>query len=193
MKRKESLTQKIVRLAIFLALGIVLNIVESMIPLPIAIPGIRLGLANTMGLIVLYFYSPKEYIALGFLRVFLVGLLRTGLGSVAFFLSLAGWFLSTLIALGVYLAKKASIYGLSIVSAMFHQVGQMIVVMIIYQLVAMINYLPVLLVSATISGFLVALISAKILGLLDRIFGNKNSFDEPEKSESRTKLHQIYK
>ena len=55
--KKESLTHKIVRLAIFLALGIVLNIVESMIPVPIPIPGIRLGLANTMGLIVLFFYS----------------------------------------------------------------------------------------------------------------------------------------
>ena len=55
LMKKESLTHKIVRLAIFLALGIVLNIVESLIPIPIAVPGIRLGLANTMGLIVLYF------------------------------------------------------------------------------------------------------------------------------------------
>ena len=93
--RKETLTHKIVRLSIFLALSIVLNIVESMIPLPIAIPGIRLGLANTMGLIVLYFYSPKEYIAIGFLRVFLVTLIRTGFGSMSSILSFSGWFLST--------------------------------------------------------------------------------------------------
>ena len=63
--RKENLTHKIVRLSIFLAIGIVLNIVESMIPIPIPIPGVRLGLANTLGLIVLFFYSPKEYIAIG--------------------------------------------------------------------------------------------------------------------------------
>ena len=50
---------KIVRLAIFLAIGIVLNIVESLIPLPIAIPGVRLGLANTMGLIILYYYKKR--------------------------------------------------------------------------------------------------------------------------------------
>ena len=110
--RKESLTRKIVRLAIFLALGIVLNIVESLIPIPIAVPGIRLGLANTMGLIVLYFYSPKEYIAIGFLRVFFVALLRTGLGSVAFILSLSGWAISTLITLLIYFIHKSSIYGL---------------------------------------------------------------------------------
>lgn len=168
--KKESLTQKIVRLAIFLALGIVLNIVESMIPLPIAVPGVRLGLANTMGLIVLYFYSPKEYISLGILRVFIVGLLRTGLGSPSFILALTGWALSTFITLIVYLLHKASIYGLSIISALFHQVGQIIMVILLYQLPSMINYLPILLITGAISGFLVALITSQILSLLNRIY-----------------------
>ena len=168
--RKESLTRKIVRLAIFLALGIVLNIVESLIPIPIAVPGIRLGLANTMGLIVLYFYSPKEYIAIGFLRVFFVALFRTGLGSVSFILSLTGWAVSTLVTLLIYLPKKASIYGLSIISALFHQVGQIIMVIILYQLPEMINYLPVLLITGGISGALVGFISSRVLALLSRIF-----------------------
>ena len=168
--KKESLTHKIVRLAIFLALGIVLNIVESLIPIPIAVPGIRLGLANTMGLIVLYFYSPKEYIAIGFLRVFFVALLRTGLGSVAFILSLSGWAISTLITLLIYFLHKSSIYGLSITSALFHQVGQIIMVIIIYQLPEMINYLPVLLITGGISGALEAFITSRILKLLSRIF-----------------------
>lgn len=168
--RKETLTHKIVRLAIFLALGIVLNIVESLIPIPIAVPGIRLGLANTMGLIVLYFYSPKEYIAIGFLRVFFVALLRTGLGSISFILSLTGWAVSTLVTLLIYMFGKASIYGLSIISALFHQVGQIIMVIILYQLPEMINYLPVLLITGGISGALVGFISSKVLGLLSRIF-----------------------
>ena len=168
--RNETLTHKIVRLAIFLALGIVLNIVESLIPIPIAVPGIRLGLANTMGLIVLYFYSPKEYIAIGFLRVFFVALLRTGLGSVAFILSLSGWLISTLVTLLIYYLKKASIYGLSITSALFHQVGQIIMVMIIYQLPEMVNYLPVLLITGGVSGALVGFVTSRILKLLSRIF-----------------------
>ena len=168
--KKESLTHKIVRLAIFLAMGIVLNIVESMIPLPIAIPGIRLGLANTMGLIVLYFYSPKEYVAIGFLRVFIVTLLRTGFGSMTSILSFSGWALSTLVTLLIYLLNKASIYGLSVTSAMFHQVGQIIMVILIYELPEFINYLPVLLISAIISGLLVAFISSKVLTMLNRIF-----------------------
>ena len=168
------MTHKIVRLAIFLAMGIVLNIVESMIPLPIAIPGIRLGLANTMGLIVLYFYSPKEYVAIGFLRVFIVTLIRTGFGSMTSILSFSGWFLSTLITLLIYFLHKASVYGLSVTSSMFHQAGQIIMVMIIYELPEFINYLPVLLISAIVSGLLVAFVSSKVLSMLNRVFRVKS-------------------
>lgn len=168
--KNESLTHKIVRLAIFLALGIVLSIVESMIPIPIPLPGIRLGLANAMGLIVLYYYSPKEYVAIGFLRVFFVALLRTGLGSISFMISLAGWFMSTIITLLIYLVSKSSIYGLSIISAVFHQVGQIIMVMILYELIEMINYLPILLITGSVSGALVALVTASLLKYLNRIF-----------------------
>ena len=168
--RKESLTHKIVRLSIFLALGIVLNIVESLIPIPIAVPGIRLGLANTMGLIVLYFYSPKEYVAIGFLRVFFVALLRTGIGSYAFFISLSGWTISTLVTLLIYLFHKASIYGLSIISAICHQVGQITMVMMLYESPEMINYLPVLLITGSISGALVGFVSSQVLKILSRIF-----------------------
>lgn len=176
--RKETLTHKIVRLSIFLAMGIVLNIIESMIPLPIAIPGIRLGLANTMGLIVLYFYSPKEYIAIGFLRVFLVTLIRTGFGSMSSILSFSGWFLSTLITLLVYFLHKASVYGLSVTSALFHQVGQIIMVIVIYELPEFINYLPILLISGAISGVLVAFVSQRVLYLLNRVFRIKSIENE---------------
>ena len=173
--KKETLVHKIVRLSIFLALGIVLNIVESLIPLPIAIPGIRLGLANTMGLIVLYYYSPKEYVAIGFLRIFFVALFRTGLGSISSLMSFAGWFVSTGITLLIYLFRKTSIYGLSVISAMFHQVGQIIMVILLYQLPEFVNYLPVLLISGAISGVLVAFVTSKILNLLNKIFRIKET------------------
>lgn len=189
--KRHSMTQKIVRLAIFLAMGIVLNIVESMIPLPIAIPGIRLGLANTMGLIVLYFYSPKEYALLGLLRVLIVGLLRTGLGSPAFMISLSGYIMSTLITIIVYSMKNASIYGLSVISAMFHQVGQILYVMMLYSLISMINYLPVLLISGSISGLLVAFLSSKVLAMLNKIFKVKSINDNYKDEIKKTQITRI--
>ena len=159
--------KKITRLSLFLALGIILNLVESMIPLPIAIPGVKLGLANTIGLVILYYYSPKEYISIGFLRVLIVGLLRTGLFSVAFILSLSGWFLSTLIVVIFYYLKKFSIYGLSCVSAVFHGVGQMIAVSIIYNTFGLVMYYPILMISGIITGLLTALLTSLVLLKVD--------------------------
>ena len=159
--------KKITRLSLFLALGIILNLVESMIPLPIAIPGVKLGLANTIGLVILYYYSPKEYISIGFLRVLIVGLLRTGLFSVAFILSLSGWFLSTLIVVILYYLKKFSIYGLSCVSAVFHGVGQMIAVSSIYNTFGLVMYYPILMISGIITGLLTALLTSLVLLKVD--------------------------
>lgn len=162
-------TKKIVRLALFLALGVVLNIIESMLPILIPIPGVKLGIANTIGLIVLYYYGPKEYTLIGFLRVLLVALLRTGIGSISFILSLSGWLLSTLFVLFVYNFKKVSIYGLSMSSAVMHGIGQIIMVVFIYSLPEMINYLPILIISGIISGNVLALLCSELLKKLDKV------------------------
>ena len=162
-------TKKIVRLALFLALGVVLIIIESMLTVLIAVPGVKLGIANTIGLLVLYFYGPKEYVLIGFLRVLLVALLRTGIGSIAFILSLSGWLISTLFVLLIYSFKKVSIFGLSMGSAVMHGVGQIIMVVLIYSLPEMINYLPILIISGIISGNVLALLSSEILKRLDKL------------------------
>ena len=166
---RNNSTKKIVRLGLFLALGVVLNIIESMLPVLIAVPGVKLGIANTIGLLVLYFYGPKEYVLIGFLRVLLVALLRTGIGSIAFILSLSGWLISTLFVLLIYSFKKVSIYGLSMGSAVMHGVGQIIMVVLIYSLPEMINYLPILIISGLISGNVLALLSSEILKRLDKL------------------------
>ena len=166
---KNNNTKKIVRLSLFLALGVVLNIIESMMPVLIPIPGVKLGIANTIGLLVLYFFGPKEYVLIGFLRVLLVALLRTGVGSIAFLLSLSGWFVSTLFVLLVQMFKKVSIFGLSMGSAVMHGVGQIVMVTIIYSLPEMFNYLPVLIISGVISGFVLALLCGELLKKLEKI------------------------
>lgn len=162
--------KKMSRLALFLAMGIILNYVESLIPIPIPINGVKLGLANTLGLVILYYYSPKEYAYIGFLRVLTVGLLRTGLFSNAFFLSLGGWALSTLIAIILYYFKKFSIYGLSISSAVFHGIGQIIVSMFLFKEVGtmMVFYLPILMLSGVITGALTATVSSLVLSKFDK-------------------------
>lgn len=166
MRSKRVIT--ISRLSMFLAVGIILNIFESMLPVLVPIQGVKLGLANTIGLLVLYFYSPKEYVGIGFLRVLIVGLLRGSI--ITFAISFSGWLLSTIIVLIFYAFKKASIYGLSIISAVGHSVGQILMVMIYYKMPLMINYLPILLFTSIISGALIAYLSSIVLKHLEVVF-----------------------
>ena len=71
--------KKYTRLSMLLALSVVLNIVENMIPLFNGnVPGIKLGMANIVILFVLYMYGFKDALFLSIVRVFLVSILSTG-------------------------------------------------------------------------------------------------------------------
>lgn len=155
--------KKITRLAMLLALAIVLNLIESVIPLFNGmIPGLKLGLANTITLVVLYVYSFKDALYLSLFRVLLVGILRTGLFSITFFFSLGGSLLSILM---MYIVKKTklSIVGVSIVGSISHSIGQIIVAIIILNNDAMFYYLPWLLLFSIPTGIITGLISKELI------------------------------
>lgn len=166
---KENIIYKIVRLSLFLAISIILSIVESMISYSLPVFGIRLGIANIMTLLVLYYYSIKEYLFIGFSRVLLVAILYSGF-NVSFYLSLTGWFFSSLISILLYKTLKPSIYGLSVTSSITHLTFQVLLVFLIYEVKEIIYYLPFLLISGIISGSIIAFISKYIILLLNKIY-----------------------
>jgi heptaprenyl diphosphate synthase len=155
-------TLKITRLAMLLAIGVLLNYAEVMLlPTAFIAPGVKLGIANTVGLIVLYYFGPKEYMYLGFLRVLMVSLF-TGFGF-NFLIAMSGYGLASISVMIFYHLKTLSIFGLSLVGAVFHGIGQIGMVALLYQSIFMINYLPVLMTSGVIAGLIVALISREVL------------------------------
>ena len=158
----NSSIQKITRLAILLALGVIINYGEAvLLPLAFIAPGVKLGLANTIGLIVLYYYGPKEFVSIGFLRVILTALF-TGFGF-NFYIALAGWILATIIVIIFYSWQRLSIFGLSMVSAVMHDVGQIMMVAILYQTIYVINYLPILFFTGVVSGLIIAFIARELV------------------------------
>ena len=112
--------------ALFLALAVIANYIEHLIPLPFIFPGVKLGLANSVGLIVLYYLGRKPYAVFGILRVLLSGLF-TGFGS-SFFIALGGTIVATIITILVSSFTKSSIFGVSASGAVFHGLGQVLVV-----------------------------------------------------------------
>lgn len=159
--------KKFTRLTMLLALSVVLNIIESFIPLFNGnIPGLKLGLANIIILIVLYMFSFKDALYVSLLRIILVGILRTGLFSMTFFFSLGGALLSLC---SMFIAKKTklSIIGVSIVGSIFHSVGQILVAILIIKNTYIIYYVPWLLLFSIPTGILVGFTSKIILNNLD--------------------------
>lgn len=164
---RSNRVRKISIFGLFLAMSVILHYVESLIPF-VPLPGFKLGLANAMGLIVLYYFSRREYVFLGVLRVLLVGLLSIGLFSSGFFISCSGWLLSTIIVIILSICKKFSIYTLSVSSAIFHGIGQVICCSILYGTFSMMMYLPIVILSGVITGFLIAFVSANLIKQMDK-------------------------
>ena len=161
---------KYIKLTMLLSFSIVLNIIESFIPLFNGyIPGLKLGLANIIIIIVLYKYEFKDVLFVSIMRVVVVGILRTGLFSINFFFSLFGSLFSVV---SMFLIKKTklSMIGVSIVGSIFHSVGQIIIAILLLKNNNMIYYLPWLILFSIPTGLFVGYISKKlILELEDKI------------------------
>ena len=160
--------RKMTRLAILLALGVILNYMEHvLLPTSFIAPGVKLGLANTVGLIVLYFFGVGEFLAIGLLRVVMTSLF-TGFGF-NFLIALSGWALSSLLVVLAYLPNKLSIFSLSMISAVAHGIGQVVMVSFLYESVYMLNYLPILSTTGIASGLIIALIAKEALRRIDAV------------------------
>lgn len=156
--------KKVVRLSMLLALSIVLSILESFIPFfNGAIPGLKIGLANIVVLVVLYVYSFKDALYISIIRVFLVGMLRTGLFSITFFFSLSGAILSIIMMFIFKKVTKLSMVGISIIGSLFHSIGQVLVAILLIKNINMIYYLPYILIFAIPAGIITGIISKEIV------------------------------
>jgi len=131
--------------------AILISLLESIIPVPIPVPGVKLGLANIITLVALVFLPLADVLLIVIIRCFVVALLTRGVMMLAF--SLSGGILSLLLMLLLYkrFPHYFSIKGISILGAVVHNTAQIIIAsLLLGQLVF--YYLPVLLVSALITG-----------------------------------------
>ena len=159
--------KKYMRLVMLLSFSIVLSILESFIPLFNGyIPGLKLGLANIIVLIVLYKYDTKDVFFVSILRVIVVGLMRTGLFSINFFFSLSGALFSAL-SMALFKKTKLSMIGVSVIGSIFHSIGQILIAILLLKNNNMIYYLPWLLLFSIPTGLFVGYVSKKLLSELE--------------------------
>lgn len=156
-------THKLVLIGVLSSSAIVIAILESFIP-SIGIPGIKLGLANIVILLTIYELGVMEAAFINILRVLIVAVVRGTLLSMGFFMSLTGAFLSfAIMVLFALTIKKFSVIGVSVIGAIFHVVGQIIVAMIYLDSAYILFYLPIIALSAIITGILVGIVTQAII------------------------------
>ena len=149
-------------LGVLTAAAIVIAILESFIP-SVGIPGVKMGLANIVILIILYELGIWEAGVVNLLRVLVVSLARGTFLSMGFLMSLTGAALSFgIMVLFSLLIKKFSIIGVSVIGSVFHVTGQIIIAMIFLGSAYIFLYLPIIAISAIITGVFVG-ITAKLI------------------------------
>jgi heptaprenyl diphosphate synthase len=148
--------------AALLAVSIVLNLAEGMIPVFNVLPGAKLGIANTVTMLVMIWFGPFEALLIGSLRSALVGVLSGRLTMLPY-----GIFGTILSVLSMWMLKKVlkdkvSMAGLSVVGAFFFNLGQVAVSAWVINNFQMFRYLPVLTLISTICGFVTGIVAESI-------------------------------
>ena len=152
---------KVAVFGVFTSLAPILSYVELLIPINFGIPGMKLGLANLLVVILLYKGCPRDALLLSVIRILLSGLIFGNMFSI--FYSLGGGLLS--LAVMVFLKKTGqfTVAGISIGGGASHNVGQLLVAMFVVQTYQVGYYLPVLLIAGVITGAVIGILSAEVL------------------------------
>ena len=152
---------KLALMGLAVTLAMILSFVESQIPPLVAIPGIKMGLANIAVVFALYKFGWKEAVVISLVRVFLVGLLFGNFVSIAY--SLAGAVCSFL---GMVLLKQVpvfSVVAVSVIGGVLHNVGQIAMASVLMGTELIRYYLPFLVLSGTLAGVAIGIAAAIVI------------------------------
>ncbi len=162
--------RKIIFIALLVAQGVIIGLIENMIPYPFSFaPGAKLGLANLITIIALFTMPKKDSFLLVWMRLILTTLLG---GTVSTFLySMSGALLSYF---GMLLVKKlgpkrVSIIGISATGGFMHNVGQLVTASWIAQSWTVMLYLPVLSFLGILSGIAIGIAANYLLQRVDTL------------------------
>ena len=155
--------------SLFLALALVLSYIETLLPVFIPIPGLKIGLPNRVIIIILYLYDLKTASLINVMRIFIAGFMFGSAFSIVY--SLAGAFLSMIIMALMKKTRKFSIVTVSSAGGIFHNLGQIIMAAIVMENYYIFTYFPVLFIGGLITGIVIGIIARELLPRLRKIIG----------------------
>lgn len=154
-----------VTLALFTTMALTIFVVEAQIPIPVPIPGVKLGLANVVTLIVLVQYRTKDAAVVLLLRI-LLGSIFSGMLTSLIYSFCGGVFCFIAMALLCRLLNRKHLWFISIIGAILHNVGQILAAMAVMQTTQVFLYLLFLLLTGCITGCFTGLAAERVIRYL---------------------------
>lgn len=154
-------TRKVVVIGLLVGLGLIMHFIETMLPLTAIVPGAKLGLANIVSLIGIVLFGFSGGLQIVLLRIIIGSLLAGTFMTINFYLSFSGGLFSFFVMYMVYefLREKFSLIGVSVIGAVAHNIGQIVIAYIVIENSAIFYYLPFLTLLAVPTGISVGLVS----------------------------------
>lgn len=147
--------------AVMAALAMIFSYIEVLIPFSPSIPGIKLGIANLIVIVTLYYLGTKYALLINLIRIIISGLLFSGLFGALY--SLAGALMSLCIMVLLKRTGIFSISGVSMAGGVAHNLGQLLVAAFLVSNMSVFVYFPVLIISGVVSGVIIGILAYLIL------------------------------
>ena len=160
-------TKKIALCGLLVALMLVLGYVESLIPVAAGVPGIKLGLSNSVLLFAIYLMDIPTAIVLMLLKVVLSGFMFGGVSAMMY--SLAGGVLSMLAMCGLSRVKGIVPLTVSMVGGVAHNVGQVGLAMIMLNTSSLLYYMAILMLVGLATGAVTGVAATSVLKHLEKM------------------------
>jgi heptaprenyl diphosphate synthase len=167
--KRSTVASAVALTGLMFALAMVLSFAESLLPaLPALPPGIKLGLSNIVTMYCLFLLGRRYAFTVAVLKSLFVLLTR---GPLASLLSLAGGLLSVAVMLLALLPARnpAGRTLVSVLGAVAHNVGQLVVVSLVLRSAYTLYYLPVMVLSGVGMGILTGLLLRILLPYLESV------------------------
>lgn len=169
-------TKRFTVLALLSAMAITLNLLETAILTPF-LGLLRVGLANIIALMAIEILGVKEMIIVNVMRVVIGSLLSGMFLGTAFWISVGGVLLSSLV---IFLCTKlkSSLMFTSVMSSIAHSVGQVIIVVFLYKQLMVAAILPYFLLFSIPAGLLTGSIAKLALKRVKPLKQEKRDLDD---------------
>ena len=153
--------ERLTRTAMLAALALVLGFVETMIALPVALPGIKLGLGNVAVLIALYATDARCATTVALVKVLAAGFLFGSPMMLAY--SAGGTALALAVMAALHALPGVPVSITSVAAAVTHNLGQLLVASLFLGTWAVMLNFPLLAVAACVTGFATGLVAQGVL------------------------------